>query len=34
MFCYIVDHNGAVFFENEALSIEKAYKLGNRKTKN
>ena len=30
MFCYIVDHNGGVFFVNEALSIEETYTLGNR----
>lgn len=32
MFCYFVDHIGAVFLVKEALSIEETYTLGNRET--
>lgn len=33
MFCYVVDHNAAILKKkNEALSIEKTFTLGNKKT--
>lgn len=34
MFCYVIDHNAAILKKkkNEALSIEKTFTLGNKKT--